>query len=353
MPAATANYNVEALKGQAVTKQLKDVVSRITESIGSRVYEKALRGALVESNEVISDEEIVALKRHMLALKRDTLPPIVTHNMVEGGADPILMELRRLHLFNSPSDRVKIVFHPEFLSANNPVLGIDYEDFVRGCHLGVFPSYYEPWGYTPAECTMMGIPSVTTNLSGFGCYIEENVENPADYGIYIVDRRMKSVEESVQQLTEQFLHFCQKSRRQRINLRNRTERLGGLLDWKKLGQDYIKARHLALHRAYPEHFADLNEYSAAAGIEVEMNPGAAPEELNKIPRPASAIAVKESFSEDENSPTRDEEIKCSAELVCPAPIHIDDVPMVNLESFSKLNLLDSGTEAVVISEGTN
>ena len=59
-----------------------------------------------------------------------------------------------------------MVFHPEFLSHTNPLLGMDYEEFVRGCHMGVFPSYYEPWGYTPAECTVMGIPSMTTNLSG-------------------------------------------------------------------------------------------------------------------------------------------------------------------------------------------
>lgn len=85
------------------------------------------------------------LKRHIYALKRETLPPIVTHNMVDSGADPILMELRRLQLFNASGDRVKIVFHPEFLSANNPVLGLEYGDFVRGCHLGIFPSYYEPW----------------------------------------------------------------------------------------------------------------------------------------------------------------------------------------------------------------
>lgn len=52
------------------------------------------------------------------------------------------------------------------------LIGLDYEEFVRGCHIGVFPSYYEPWGYTPAECTLMGIPSVTTNLSGFGCFIQ-------------------------------------------------------------------------------------------------------------------------------------------------------------------------------------
>jgi len=41
------------------------------------------------------------------------------------------------------------VFHPEFLSSTNPLFKMDYEEFVRGCHLGVFPSYYEPWGYTP------------------------------------------------------------------------------------------------------------------------------------------------------------------------------------------------------------
>jgi glycosyltransferase involved in cell wall biosynthesis len=41
------------------------------------------------------------------------------------------------------------------LNSNNPILGLDYEEFVRGCHLGVFPSYYEPWGYTPAECTVV------------------------------------------------------------------------------------------------------------------------------------------------------------------------------------------------------
>lgn len=61
---------------------------------------------------------------------------------------------------------LQVIFHPEFLSSTNPLFGLDYEDFVRGCHLGVFPSYYEPWGYTPAECTVMGIPSITTNLSG-------------------------------------------------------------------------------------------------------------------------------------------------------------------------------------------
>ena len=50
----------------------------------------------------------------------------------------------------------QVVFHPEFLSSTNPLFRMDYEEFVRGCHLGVFPSYYEPWGYTPGETSEIG-----------------------------------------------------------------------------------------------------------------------------------------------------------------------------------------------------
>ena len=85
--------------------------------------------------------------------------------------------------------KLQVIFHPEFLNSTNPLFGLDYQEFVRGCHLGVFPSYYEPWGYTPAECTIMGIPSITTNLSGFGCFMRDQISDPQSYGIYIVDRR--------------------------------------------------------------------------------------------------------------------------------------------------------------------
>jgi glycogen(starch) synthase len=204
--------------------------------------------------------------------------------MADDDKDPVLNQLRRLGLFNHPSDRVKIVFHPEFLNSSNPLFGLDYEEFVRGCHLGVFPSYYEPWGYTPAECTVMGVPSITTNLSGFGCFMDDNIVDSSEYGIYIVDRRMKSVEESIQQLAEQMLMFCQKSRRQRINQRNRTERLSDLLDWKRMGLEYIKARQLALRRAYPDSFDDdyfgLDE---ATQQQLQLH-----EQRPKIPNPRSA-----------------------------------------------------------------
>lgn len=138
-------------------------------------------------------------------------------------------------MFNTVHDRVKVVFHPEFLSPTNPLFGLDYEEFVRGCHLGVFPSYYEPWGYTPAECTVMGIPSITTNLSGFGCFMQEHIADPTSYGIYIVDRRYIGLDDSINQLANYMFDFAKMSRRQRIIQRNRTERLSDMLDWRNLG----------------------------------------------------------------------------------------------------------------------
>lgn len=234
-PAKTNNFNVDSLRGHAVTKQLRDTINNIQQQIGKRMYDTCLQGRLPESSELLHKDDIVKIKRCLYSQQRDGLPPITTHNVVDDWNDPVLAGVRRCHLFNTVNDRVKIVFHPEFLSSTNPLFGLDYEEFVRGCHLGVFPSYYEPWGYTPAECTVMGIPSLTTNLSGFGCFMQEQVADPKSYGIYIVDRRYISVEQSVQQLTNYMFDFARLNRRQRIIMRNRTERLSDLLDWRNLG----------------------------------------------------------------------------------------------------------------------
>ncbi|CAD6580866.1 MAG: proteasome regulatory particle base subunit, partial [Tremellales sp. Tagirdzhanova-0007] len=152
MPAATNSYTIEALKGQAVTAQLRECVSQVTARIGKRIFEHAARYSGEHGTEVpnpedlLSSEDKILLKRRVFALKRNSLPPIVTHNMADDAADPILNQIRRVQLFNRSADRVKVIFHPEFLNSNNPILGLDYEEFVRGCHLGVFPSYYEPFG---------------------------------------------------------------------------------------------------------------------------------------------------------------------------------------------------------------
>eukprot|EP00914_Ancora_sagittata_P005036 GHVO01010472.1.p1 GENE.GHVO01010472.1~~GHVO01010472.1.p1 ORF type:complete len:386 (-),score=44.80 GHVO01010472.1:425-1456(-) len=271
-PTRSNNFNVESLRGQAISKQLRETVENVQKGIGHKLFEICLRGEIPKGEDLLVKEDIVKLKRCIFSSQRDSLPPVCTHNIVDDSADPVLNAIRRCQLFNNRADRVKVVFHPEFLNSTNPLFGLDYEESVRGCHLGVFPSYYEPWGYTPAECTVMGIPSITTNLSGFGCFMKEHINEPMSYGIYIVDRRHQSSEDSVRELARNMFDFTCLSRRQRIIQRNRTERLSELLDWKYLGVYYRKARIMALAACHPELFRD------------DINP---PSTMSKVPKPAS------------------------------------------------------------------
>eukprot|EP00123_Amoebidium_parasiticum_P017693 comp23949_c0_seq2/m.42368 comp23949_c0_seq2/g.42368 ORF comp23949_c0_seq2/g.42368 comp23949_c0_seq2/m.42368 type:complete len:680 (-) comp23949_c0_seq2:335-2374(-) len=252
MAGRTTSFNVEALEGQAVAKQLRDTIADIKDNFGDRLFDICQSGRMPDTkqDELISKEDMVKLKRCVYSYQRHTLPPIVTHNLVDDATDPVLANLRRCQLFNNRHDRVKVIFHPQFLSSTSPLLPLDYDSFVRGCHLGVFPSYYEPWGYTPAECTVMGVPSITSNLAGFGGFIEKHVKDFEACGTYVIDRRFKSPEESVQQLVHIMNNFCKLSRRERIQLRNRTERLSELIDWQQLGRYYTYGRGLAMCRAY-------------------------------------------------------------------------------------------------------
>lgn len=94
-------------------------------------------GHLPDSGDLLTKEDMVKIKRCLYALQRDGHPPVTTHNVVDDWNDPVLSSVRRCQMFNTVHDRVKIVFHPEFLSSTNPLFGLDYEEFVRGCHLGV------------------------------------------------------------------------------------------------------------------------------------------------------------------------------------------------------------------------
>ncbi len=82
---------------------------------------------------------MVMLKRRILSLKRTGLPPIVTHNMIDDASDVILNHLRRLQMFNTPEDRVKVVFHPEFICTylasqeKNAILEILKSIFIQNC----------------------------------------------------------------------------------------------------------------------------------------------------------------------------------------------------------------------------
>ncbi|GJM26357.1 MAG: glycosyl transferase [Phycisphaerae bacterium] len=250
--APTHHLNIKVLQNHSMLAELKSCCEDVARSFQKRLFDATARGELPPTEDLLSNDEIVILKRLLHSRSQTELPPIVTHHMVDDAADPVLAHLRHRHLFNNKHDRVKVVFHPEFINRTNPLFSMDYPEFVRGCHLGVFPSYYEPWGYTPAECAVMGIPSVCTDLSGFGAFMQAKFSDHDENGIFVLKRRHCDSESSIDQLADIMIRFCALDRRQRVQLRNRVERLAQCLDWTELNPAYEEARALAMQRAYGE-----------------------------------------------------------------------------------------------------
>jgi glycogen(starch) synthase len=218
MPGEVNNYNVESIRGQSIVREVKGAVNEVAKEKGEKLYESVLRGRVPELSELYSQENLINIKRRVQMVNQGRNPPIVTHNVSNDDKDEILCHLRSCKLFNMKEDRVKVIYHPEFLNANSPLLPLSYDDFVRGCHLGIFPSYYEPWGYTPAECCVSGIPSVTSNLSGFAGYMEKYLARTEEHGIYIIDRKNRSFGECKSQLASALWRFTQQTMRQRIEV---------------------------------------------------------------------------------------------------------------------------------------
>lgn len=247
--AATKSLNVNSMQNALMFEDLKAACEEVEYGISKRILNCVARGQTPGFDDLLNGEMQVRLKRAMLARKRGDWPPIVTHDLWDDINDPVMKHFRHRELWNSPNDPVKVVFHPEFVSMTSPLFKLDYDQFVRGCHIGVFPSYYEPWGYTPLECLALGHPTVTSDLSGFGGYVQEHIPDALQSGILVLNRSTQSNEEAISDLAHFLFRFCELSRRERIALRNRAERLTERFTWATLGQEYHRAHDLALIRS--------------------------------------------------------------------------------------------------------
>ena len=245
------SVNPEVLQSRAMMEELRETCAAIQKEIGKKLFYAAASSTefkLPPLRDFVDDYWSLRYRRTLQTWKTHNLPSVVTHNLVNSHTDEILHFLRTSNLVNNAHDRVKIVYHPDFIAATNPLLSLDYGQFVRGCHMGIFPSYYEPWGYTPLECIARGVPAVTSDLSGFGDYVVNKMAGKAGKGIFVVKRRNRSFEDAVNQLTDYLFEYVQVSQRDRIALRNQVESSSEEFDWKNLTRYYIKAYELAVEK---------------------------------------------------------------------------------------------------------
>lgn len=245
------SINPDVLHSRAVLEELRQTTDAIKKQVGDRLFYSAASSEdhrLPMLNEFVDDYWRLRYRRLLQTWKTNTLPPVITHNLYNDADDEILNFLRTSDMVNRKEDRVKIVYHPDFINSTNPLFGMEYGQFVRGCHMGVFPSYYEPWGYTPLECIASGVPAITSDLAGFGDYVMHNMRDHDSHGIYVINRRTRNFQQAADQLSYQMYKFIKLNRRERITLRNKVEGTSVLFDWESLTRYYDQAYHMALGR---------------------------------------------------------------------------------------------------------
>lgn len=246
--APVRGINVETLKSQMMFDDLKHTCERTSARMAERLLYSAAYGRIPTIDDLLEETAQMALKRQHHAWQRHGWPPVCTHDLVHEQHDAIMHQLRTCRLANASEDRVKVIYHPEFLTGTSPLIGLDYDQFVRGTHLGVFPSHYEPWGYTPMECAALGVPSITSDLAGFGSYIARQLPDHEDRGLMIARRHGLGFDESATDLVRRLQDFLALGRRERIELRNRVEGTSDQFDWGILTRNYHAAHSLAIQK---------------------------------------------------------------------------------------------------------
>lgn len=176
--------------------------------------------------------------------------PIITHHIHNYDSDNIVNQIHWLGLNNHPDSFVKIVFIPSYLTGNDGLLNMPYYDILVGMDATAFPSYYEPWGYTPLESVAFGIPTVTTQLSGFGQWvISHDASTLKATGVEVLCRYDDSFIAVSQQLADTIVTLSKMSKKEKTAIDNAASKLAAEAEWKNFIVHYQQAYDIALRRA--------------------------------------------------------------------------------------------------------
>ncbi len=176
--------------------------------------------------------------------------PFITHwlNMME--QDKVLNHISHVGFTNSASDKLKIIFVPCYLDGHDGILNKPYYDILIGMDATVYPSYYEPWGYTPLESIAFGIPTITTDLAGFGLWAKKSVSgNNISEGVTVINRNDFNYFEVADAITDSILTLVGKDEKEIDNIRTRSFELASKAEWSKFIVYYEEAFNMALAKS--------------------------------------------------------------------------------------------------------
>lgn len=247
VPAQVKQVNPELLENRELYQDIRDFLQETSNETEERLLYTIMEGRRVNEKNMFPEDVLFEIRKRILKFKKDGTPPLATHYLTNPH-DQILRAFAEAGLDNKKGDRVKVIFYPVYLSGHDGLSNLNYFESIQASHFGIFPSLYEPWGYTPLETAAFGVASLTLTLSGFGQFCYKFVKDRVKPGIFILEGFGKSDEALTAEIAGAMYRFSQFSRRERIENKIQARKVAALADWKALIKNYIIAHNSAVKK---------------------------------------------------------------------------------------------------------
>ena len=178
-------------------------------------------------------------------VKFESTNRFTTHDLHDYYHDNVMSAINWFHFKNDENDRLKIIFVPAYLNGADGIFNKSYYDLLIGMDLTVFPSYYEPWGYTPLESVAFSVPTITTDLSGFGLWASHEPQG-IEKGVGIIHRSDYNGYNVSLQIAEMICQFVSYSEKQIEDIRKKAFELSEKALWMHFIKYYDEAYKIAL-----------------------------------------------------------------------------------------------------------
>ena len=177
--------------------------------------------------------------------------PMITHWLHNMGHDNVLNMLKYYDMHNRPEDQVKVIFLPCYLDGKDGILNLSYYDVILGNDLCVYPSYYEPWGYTPLEAIAFHVPCITTDLAGFGLWVNKELGRDGEItdGVKVIHRTDYNYSEVADYIKDTVALYSRMTKKETDACRKKAEALSKHALWSEFIKYYHEAYDIALSKA--------------------------------------------------------------------------------------------------------
>ena len=177
--------------------------------------------------------------------------PVITHWLNEQQNDRALGMMNWLGMHNQKGEKVKLVFIPCYLTGDDGIVNLSYFDVILGNDLCVYPSYYEPWGYTPLEAVAFKVPCITTDLAGFGLWAHSECDGKStiDNGVEVIHRTDYNYNDVANDIKQTVIKYANATKNKQTRMRNNARALSQKALWTHFIEYYYDAYDFALNKA--------------------------------------------------------------------------------------------------------